>query len=324
MMTNYNAYNAQDQAYLRGEAPVDTIQPVIQPSTQPTNTGYDYSRLKPIGQGLMQNAGNITSLIMASKLDKDKYDRVTPELLANPNLLDPSQALRDVKRNYVGMKDTVGSRSGGNTATYLANIQAANASKMNNELRIRKDYDNVNAGIKNQFLNKNTDINIKYKNDVVLDKIIEITKVDISKYPKVYDMTVSSTLNFCIANGLHVVDTAETGYIQKKMIKATEDNMIKYDGTVRNANNRVLQFIYGDSGIDTIKQFTYNIGMVKLDNDEIRNKFTLNDNELTSKFTKKDNNKLYDEIIKMRDDMRKFGNGYNQAIKDIINLIKDK
>jgi len=118
----------------------------------------DYSKYASIGQGLLQNAGNITSLIMAGKLDKDKYDRVAPEKLGKPNLLDPSQAIRDVNRSYTGLKDTVGSRSGGNAATFLANIQAANANKMNAEARIRKDYDNANTGIKNDFDVRNNEI----------------------------------------------------------------------------------------------------------------------------------------------------------------------
>lgn len=37
--------------------------------------------------------------------------------------------------------------------------------------------------------------------------------MDTIKYPKLYDITVPSTLNFCLANGLHVVDTSDTGYL---------------------------------------------------------------------------------------------------------------
>ncbi len=144
----------------------------------------------------------------------------------------------------------------------------------------------------------------KQRNNVIHDKIISITKVDISKYPKVYDLTVPSTLNFCISNGLHVVDTAETGYIQKKMIKATEDNMIKYDGTVRNSCNRIQQFVYGDSGIDTTKQFIYKVKFLEMSNENIKKNYTLSDKELTTTFTNSDNIKLYEKMINMRDDLR--------------------
>ena len=33
------------------------------------------------------------------------------------------------------------------------------------------------------------------------------------------------------------VKTAETGYIQRRLVKALEDVMVNYDGTVRTSNN---------------------------------------------------------------------------------------
>lgn len=46
------------------------------------------------------------------------------------------------------------------------------------------------------------------------------------------------------------VKTAETGYMQRRLMKALEDLCIQYDGTVRNSTNQVIQFIYGDDGIE--------------------------------------------------------------------------
>jgi len=46
------------------------------------------------------------------------------------------------------------------------------------------------------------------------------------------------------------VKTAETGYIQRRLVKALEDVMAKYDGTVRNSLGDVIQFIYGEDGLD--------------------------------------------------------------------------
>ncbi|KAJ1973389.1 DNA-directed RNA polymerase II core subunit rpo21, partial [Dimargaris verticillata] len=46
------------------------------------------------------------------------------------------------------------------------------------------------------------------------------------------------------------VKTAETGYIQRRLIKALEDCMVNYDGTVRNSQGHVLQFCYGEDGMD--------------------------------------------------------------------------
>ena len=46
------------------------------------------------------------------------------------------------------------------------------------------------------------------------------------------------------------VKTADTGYLQRKLIKALEDTHAAYDGTVRNANRDVIQFMYGEDGLD--------------------------------------------------------------------------
>ena len=46
------------------------------------------------------------------------------------------------------------------------------------------------------------------------------------------------------------VKTAETGYIQRRLVKALEDVMCKYDGTVRNSLGDIVQFVYGEDGLD--------------------------------------------------------------------------
>ncbi|KAI8911186.1 hypothetical protein DFJ77DRAFT_432624, partial [Powellomyces hirtus] len=49
------------------------------------------------------------------------------------------------------------------------------------------------------------------------------------------------------------VKTAETGYIQRRLVKALEDLMAQYDGTVRNALGEIVQFCYGEDGMDGAK-----------------------------------------------------------------------
>jgi len=46
------------------------------------------------------------------------------------------------------------------------------------------------------------------------------------------------------------VKTAESGYIERKLVKATEDLVLKYDNTTRNVHNDVIQFTYGGDGFD--------------------------------------------------------------------------
>jgi len=83
-------------------------------------------------------------------------------------------------------------------------------------------------------------------NDVVLDAIVSIESVDPVLHPKMYDLTIPTTLNFGLANGLQVRDTSSTGYIQRRLIKGMEDLKIEYDMTVRNNKGRVIQFSYGE------------------------------------------------------------------------------
>ena len=49
------------------------------------------------------------------------------------------------------------------------------------------------------------------------------------------------------------VRTSQTGYLQRRLVKAMEDCKIHHDLTVRNANNFIVQFLYGEDGIDAIK-----------------------------------------------------------------------
>jgi DNA-directed RNA polymerase beta' subunit len=86
--------------------------------------------------------------------------------------------------------------------------------------------------------------------NVVLDPIVKITPLSPEKYPKMYDLTIPTTLNFGLANGLQVRDTSQTGYIQRRLIKGLEDLKVEYDLTVRNSNGKVIQFAYGEDAFD--------------------------------------------------------------------------
>ena len=44
--------------------------------------------------------------------------------------------------------------------------------------------------------------------------------------------------------------TADNGYIQRRMVKALEDTIVHYDGTVRDVSGNIIQFLYGEDSID--------------------------------------------------------------------------
>lgn len=48
------------------------------------------------------------------------------------------------------------------------------------------------------------------------------------------------------------VKTAETGYLQRRLMKFMEDATVQYDGTVRLADGTIVQFLYGDDGLDPL------------------------------------------------------------------------
>jgi DNA-directed RNA polymerase II subunit RPB1 len=103
------------------------------------------------------------------------------------------------------------------------------------------------------------------------------------------------------------IKTAESGYIQRKLIKSMEDCIVMYDGTVRNARNTIIQFVYGDNGINTISQSSHSLKIIRMNNDEIKNLCYFNSKELKKikSFKEVDNKKYYNYILNLRDFIRK-------------------
>ena len=71
--------------------------------------------------------------------------------------------------------------------------------------------------------------------------------------------------------------TAETGYIQRRLVKAMETIMVRYDGTVRNAEGHIVQFLYGEDGmagefVEQQKMFT-----MKMSHKAMARKFKFSD-----------------------------------------------
>jgi len=124
---------------------------------------------------------------------------------------------------------------------------------------------------------------------VVKDYIISITPIDVRvgsagylSYPKMYDLTVPSTLNFALENGLVVRDTADTGYVQRQLVKAMEDLVVHNDGTVRDANMNITQFHYGEDGINSTKIESLALEIGELTDEQIDTEYGLKGADLTA------------------------------------------
>lgn len=71
------------------------------------------------------------------------------------------------------------------------------------------------------------------------------------------------------------VKTAETGYIQRRLVKALEDVMVHYDGTVRNSLGDILQFVYGEDGLDSCKVESQSIDTAPGNNEAFNRRYKI-------------------------------------------------
>ncbi len=107
------------------------------------------------------------------------------------------------------------------------------------------------------------------------------------------------------------IKTAKTGYIQRQLIKGLEDLSIKYDMTNRNSKNVIIQYVYGENGIEQSKQTKLPIDMLGMNNEQINNVFGFSSDEIKKIETKlklKDITKLsknyVEKIIQYRNNLR--------------------
>lgn len=66
------------------------------------------------------------------------------------------------------------------------------------------------------------------------------------------------------------IKTADTGYLQRKLVKRLEDVSTYYDGTVRMATGAIVQYIYGGDGFDGTKIEKQNITHIAFSTDELK------------------------------------------------------
>ena len=126
------------------------------------------------------------------------------------------------------------------------------------------------------------------------------------------------------------VKTAETGYIQRQMVKAMEDLVTQHDGTVRDARGGIVQFHYGEDGISCTKVETQNLPIHSMETEEIRKLIGLQgikwEDVLTDDAGRTENaemiNGLVDQVIADRDMLVNgvFRNGRSKSLMGPMNL----
>jgi DNA-directed RNA polymerase beta' subunit len=78
------------------------------------------------------------------------------------------------------------------------------------------------------------------------------------------------------------VKTAETGYTQRKLIKAMENLMCQHDGTVRDGMGKIVQFRYGEDGLASTKLEGISLPLIKLSNTKIESDFGMANVDFTT------------------------------------------
>ena len=74
------------------------------------------------------------------------------------------------------------------------------------------------------------------------------------------------------------VKTSETGYLQRKLVKSMEDLRVSYDMSVRNNSDCIVQFIYGEDGMDACSVEDQSLLILNMDTDELCKMFLYDDN----------------------------------------------
>jgi DNA-directed RNA polymerase II subunit RPB1 len=118
------------------------------------------------------------------------------------------------------------------------------------------------------------------------------------------------------------VKTSTTGYIQRRLIKSMEDLNVKYDNTVRNNKNKIIQFKYGDNGIDTIKVEQQTIPIIKMTIEEIYSYFSVTDTikKNTNHMFEKNTLTRFNKQLKVTKEKCKFYINFMLSIRE--NIVK--
>ena len=110
------------------------------------------------------------------------------------------------------------------------------------------------------------------------------------------------------------VKTSQTGYIQRRLIKGLEDLKVEYDMSVRNNMGKIVQFLYGDDGIDSIKIENQPFPFLKMSNEDIYLHYHVLDT--TSKDDIKLLNLLYSKSLITK--IKKENKQYNEITSSIV------
>lgn len=112
------------------------------------------------------------------------------------------------------------------------------------------------------------------------------------------------------------VKTSSTGYIQRRLIKGLEDLKVEYDMTIRTNKNKIVQFHYGDDGIDTTKVEDQDIPIVEMSSQDIYNHYLIP--EETGKVKTLSNIFLKNTMTRMKKQQENYAVEMNKLVGEMI------
>jgi len=83
------------------------------------------------------------------------------------------------------------------------------------------------------------------------------------------------------------VKTAQTGYVQRKLVKAMEDLTVNYDYSVRSSSGTIVQFIYGNDGMDGQRVESQSLYLTKLSPEQLMDKYYFDNQTSWTKYYNK-------------------------------------
>tara|TARA_B100000674_G_C37980474_1_gene981939 strand:+ start:7978 stop:12525 length:4548 start_codon:yes stop_codon:yes gene_type:complete len=110
------------------------------------------------------------------------------------------------------------------------------------------------------------------------------------------------------------VKTSQTGYVQRKLIKAMEDIMINHDYSARNSNGDIIQFIYGDDGMDATYVESQPLLLPKMNMESMISKFLITNATDLKKYLK----------VKLLSELRKDKNSETILEENFKNIVNHK
>ena len=122
------------------------------------------------------------------------------------------------------------------------------------------------------------------------------------------------------------VRTQQSGYMQRRLINALEHIKLEYDGTVRDPHGHIIQFLYGEDGIDVAKSdhgSAFNIDRLIESESIVDSSKVATKDEITTiskKYTKTFNPKLKNTVINALENSKLSKDSAEKVAKKGLNL----